>query len=123
MGTSEKRTAPNARVVESSKGIFPSFRAASKATGVEEGTIQSRIAKGWTEDQALGIEAPPKIEPRGKEVVCAGVKYKSVPSLARAFGFNNIRVYKRLARNWPPEQAVGLEPAPPCRITKTAFAG
>ena len=109
----KKRIAHNARVLESSIGTFPSFRAASKATGVEEGTIQSRIAKGWSADQALGVEPAPPRKFRGSKVVCAGVTYDSKNALARAFGLNPIRVSKRLSRNWTPEQAVDLEPAPP----------
>ena len=108
-----KRKAHNALALASANGIYRSIRAASAATGVEEGTIQNRLSKGWSVDQALEFEAAPKRETNGKKISCKGVNYKSVAALARAFNQNFNRVRSRLHSGWSPEQAVDLEPPPP----------
>ncbi|MDA7785485.1 GIY-YIG nuclease family protein [Pseudomonadales bacterium] len=108
-----KRKAHNAITLASANGIYRSIRAASAATGVEEKTIQIRLSRGWTVDQALEIDSLPKRETTRTKVSCEGVHYKSVSALARAFDLNEIGVRKRLYRGWSPEQAVDLEPPPP----------
>ena len=108
-----KRKAHNATSLASASGVYASIRAASAATGVEEGTIRRRLSVGWSVDQALEVDVAPKRETAGKKLSCEEVGYKSVAALARAFKLNSIRVSKRLSRGWSPEQAVDLEPPPP----------
>ena len=108
-----KRIAHNRQRLESSVGRYSSLREAAKATGIKEATIQARLARGWSVEQALQLEAKPLKENKGISITCEGTKFKSVAAFARAYEKNNIRTSKRLKRGWTPEQAVDIDPAPP----------
>ena len=53
------RQAHNRVPIHSSIGKFDSIREAAQKTGIKWATIQARLAKGWSQEQALGIHAPP----------------------------------------------------------------
>ncbi len=108
------RNAHNAVNLDTSIGKFSSARDAARATGIKEATIVARLARGWSPDQAVGAQSPPKRNPKiGRSVVCEGRKFQSVSSFADFYRQNRIRTRKRLDSGWSPEQAVGLEPRPP----------
>lgn len=107
------RIAHNRKQLKTKFGEYSSLRDAAKATGIEEGTIQARLARGWSVEQALEQTSKPPKENKGNEIYCEGVFFKSIAALARAYSKNYIRTSKRLKRNWTPEQAVDIDPAPP----------
>lgn len=107
------RIAHNRRQLKTKFGKYSSLRDAAKATGIEETTIQARLARGWSVEQALEQTSKPLKENKGNEIYCEGVLFKSIAAFARAYGKNYIRIAKRLMRNWTPEQAVDIHPAPP----------
>ena len=115
LGLKEKpsRKAHNARYLVSKAGRFSSIREAAKKLGLQEATITNRLRLGWSVDEALGLTAPPMIEPVRNRIVCEGQEHPSIASLARHYGKNNGMVYKRLRSGWTPEQAVDIDPSPP----------
>ena len=109
-----KRTAHNARILETMKGNFTSIREASEAYGIKETTLAKRLRDGWSVGEAVGdIKKQIRRPNKGNTVICDGKSYDSVSALADAFNVNRIRTSKRLRRGWSPEQAVELQPAPP----------
>ena len=111
-----KRKGHNARRIITAKGIFESVREASAFFGIEEGTLASRLRKGWSDDEACELvtrRIVKKQHPAAKTIECQGEKYSSIGELADAYGLAYRLVYKRLRLNWTPEQAVGLKPKPP----------
>jgi hypothetical protein len=108
-----KREAPNANALKTRLGNFHSVRDAAIKLGLEEGTIASRLRKGWTPDQAVGASPLPQKIRGGIQTLCEGVLFQSVAAFARHYGKNQIRVRKRLEMGWTPEQAVDLVDAPP----------
>ena len=116
VGISEppKRAAPNAKLLETSKGKFKSIREASKVSGVSEANINARLRLGWSPDQACGFSPPTKRPSNNaREIKCAGKTFESRASLASEYGISHTKVGKRLRNGWTPEQAVGLEAPPP----------
>ena len=113
LATKPTRIAHNRLQLKTKFGEYASLRDAANATGIEEGTIQARLARGWSVEQALEQTSKPPKENSGTEIYCEGVLFKSIAALARAYSKNYIRTSKRLKRNWTPEQAVDIHPAPP----------
>ena len=99
--------------IETSQGVFPSIQDAAKHFGIEAATISSRLAKGWTADQVVGIEYRKRKPKSAAAVICVGKSYPNRWELARAFGKKPQLVAKRIVSGWTPEQAVDLEEAPP----------
>ena len=109
-----KRLAHNAKSLKTIKGQFESVREASKASGVPEANIIARLKLGWTSDQACGFaSAPKKGSNNASQVKCAGKIFVSKAALADAYDIPYRKLAKRLRIGWTPEQAVGLEDAPP----------
>ena len=109
-----KRLAHNAKSLETTKGQFESVRAASKASGVSEANINARLKLGWTPDQACGFASSPKrASNNASQVECAGKSFDSKAALADAYEIPYRKLAKRLRSGWTPEQAVGLDHAPP----------
>lgn len=92
---------------------------ASEEFGVSYSTVLSRLRKGATARQALGLE---EIEPgdlvskkRGRrgskkkeirELLVDGIPFVSVPALARAYDVSAGLVYNRMHRGWSAERSV-----------------
>jgi len=108
-----KRQAHNKRTLITSIGVFESYRQAAITTGIQESTIQARVRKGWSHDQALELVDPPNREYSGNALCCDGKTFKSTAAFARHYSKNSIRTAKRLKRGWSPEQAVDLVKPPP----------
>jgi hypothetical protein len=71
-------------------------------------TIRSRLNKGWTPEQAVGLDHPPRMPTR--PVTIGEITYPSIRAAAAAFGEDQRNVAARLQRGATPEQAVGLDP-------------
>lgn len=94
------------------EGTFSSIMSAAKHFGIKTGTLQRRLALGWTADQAVGIENH-KRQPSRSKINCDGKSYPNSWALARAFGKGEKLVAKRIKNGWTPEQAVEIEAPPP----------
>jgi hypothetical protein len=108
-----KRFATYSHEVRTSRGTFSSIKAAAAEFGMNPGTVQARLAKGWTPDEAVGIVARSRSRRSTKPIVCAGEKYQSLAMLADAHDIKLKLVWRRLNLGWTPEQAVGISEPPP----------
>jgi len=89
---------------------YPSIRQAAIENGQDIGKVYDRFAKkGWTLEQALGIEPPPETTKyTGIEITAFGVTYKSIAKAAKAHGIEAESLRLRLARGVKPELAITL---------------
>ena len=108
-----KRSAHNRVELRTSQGTFLSIRAAAEKFNLQWRTIQARLAKGWTPDEAVGIVDRPRFRRATETMVCAGQTYHSVATLADAYLLDLKLVWKRLRAGWTPEQAIGSSEPPP----------
>lgn len=115
VGVARKRTLrPSQGVqVRTSQGTFPSIQEAAKHFGIEPGTLQNRLAKGWPPDHAVGLVKRQRKPKTTSAVTYDGKVYPNSWNFARAFNKNEKLVAKRLRSGWSPEQAVDLVEAPP----------
>ncbi|WP_187272344.1 NUMOD1 domain-containing DNA-binding protein [Zeimonas arvi] len=100
------------RAIEADGCSYPTIRAAAEAHNITESALATRLALGWSTDQALGRAPPPKRVPAGVSLVIGGVQFKTIAEAARRFGVPSGTVRKRLRLSWSPEQAVGIHPPP-----------
>ncbi|MBU3588178.1 GIY-YIG nuclease family protein [Polynucleobacter sp. 31A-FELB] len=81
---------------------------------------ENRKRLGWSFNQIFGFEPPP-IPKRWATIICAGIEYKSIAALGRAFNLSRERLFTRLTdMGLTPEQAVGLEDNPKSKFTNAA---
>lgn len=84
---------------------------ASEAYGLARGIIQGRISKGWTAEEAVGLESRRnKSSGVSRGLVVEGVAYRSIGAAAIAYGLSHEEVGLRLQKGYTPEQAVGIAP-------------
>ena len=106
--------AGTATIVENKQYI--SLNAAARAYGIPEYSVHQRIERyGWTLEQALGIEPPPKKDIKRKSISVGPETFPNLRAAARSHGINEGTVRSRLALGWTVEQAFGLETAPNLR--------
>lgn len=84
--------------------------AVARRSGVLEQTFYSRLRRGWTPEQAAGLEARPRGPGRFFHIMLADGR-PGMP-VAIANGVERRTFYHRVERGWTPEQAAGLS-APP----------
>jgi hypothetical protein len=69
--------------------------------------VYSRIEKGWTPEQALGIHTPPEsVKFTGKEIIVQGKTYKSIAAAAAELGIAAEPFRLRMLNGMTPEQAL-----------------
>ncbi len=82
----------------------------SRAFGVTIHAFRKRLDRGWTMEQALGIEKPP---PKKANVqIVAGQTYKTQKDMLAAYSVHKTTFNARRARGWSIEQSLGIA-APP----------
>jgi hypothetical protein len=95
---------------------FPSIASASRYYGLNPGLVRSRLANGWSIEEALGIaEHKKKItchNNKGKIVTVQGVEYKSIKEAALAHGFKPRFISNRVNRGLSIEEALEIKPFP-----------
>lgn len=96
---------------------FASIKEAAAAYGIHHAAVRSRLALGWTKEQALGIALPPlkKLPSNSKPIVVKHDgqqrRFKSIGAAARAFNLRPALVHKRWKSwGWPLEEALGIRP-------------
>lgn len=106
-GLVEKNWRGKAREVVIAGEIFESIRSAASHYGVSFKKVYDRYSqKGWTLEQALGLESPPgNARYAGKKVRLWGVDYESIAQAAKAAGVLPSTFALRLSRGLSPEQA------------------
>ena len=97
---------------------FDSYKEAAKFFGIHRDTIRKRMNRGWTLEQAVGIETPPSKKPQtGNEtsVLVDGVEktFCSFHAACREFGVGFSTARERVkSLGWTIEQALGIEVPP-----------
>lgn len=109
MGSSGKRGRPPTHRLANGQPVTE----AARQMGVPTGTVQSRLQRGWTIEQAVGLAPAPRPGGRPPGVVladgCTGL------CVAKENGITQSQFYWRLKCGWSPEQAAGVLPPPAVR--------
>lgn len=79
----------------------------AKAHGLTKQQFRSRLNRGHTLEQALGIEKG--VGQRGKKYVVDGKEYFGMKNLAEAFNLTTDKINTRLKRGYSLRQALGLD--------------
>jgi Probable Zinc-ribbon domain len=106
----------NARGVQLKKKVFVAGRAfesinsAALAFRLSRNTVDYRLSKGWTPEQALGLEPRPAHAGRtaGVIVKVQGQEFGNIKQAAKHFGRSYTHVFERLKTGCTIEQALGL---------------
>jgi hypothetical protein len=94
---------------------FRSVKEAIRAVPhLDAGNVYARLQRGWTPEQAFGLEEKPvKIPYQAKQITLGGQTYRSMRDAAQSFGLAPQLVSKRYRLwGWSLEQAFGLVPPP-----------
>lgn len=92
---------------------YDSLSIASQTYGIKLGTVSYRLRRGWTAEQALGLDPPPNNQPNYKSIKLDGKVFPSVQQAAEHYGLNVTNVRYRLSKeNWTVRQAFELDPPP-----------
>lgn len=89
---------------------FDSLESAARAFGMSRNTVDYRLSKGWTPEQALGQEPRPSHAGRtaGVAVTVQGQEFANIKQAAKHFGRAYAHVFDRLKAGCTIEQALGL---------------
>ena len=94
--------------------VFESLQSAASAFGVSRNTVQYRLSKGWTPEEAVGLEPRPKhaANTPGISVVVRGKEFKNIKQAAKHFGRSYTHIFERLNAGCSIEEALGLVERP-----------
>lgn len=89
---------------------FDSIQSAAFAFGLSRNTVDYRLSKGWTPEQALGLEPRPSNAGRtsGVAVKVQGQEFANIKQAAKHFGRAYSHIFDRLKAGCTIEQALGL---------------
>lgn len=89
---------------------FDSINSAACAFGLSRNTFDYRLSKGWTPEQACGLEPRPShaASTPGIPVNVQGHEFKSIKDAAKYFGRSYTHIFARLKEGCTIEQALGL---------------
>lgn len=89
---------------------FDSIQSAANVFGLSRNTVDYRLSKGWTPEQAVGLEPRPShsASTPGITVKVQGHEFKSIRDAAKYFGRSYGHIFTRLKEGCTIEQALGL---------------
>lgn len=89
---------------------FESLQSAARAFSMSRNTLDYRLKKGWTPEQAVGLEPRPShaVRTAGIPVSVQGQEFKSIKEAAKHYGRAYTHVLARLKEGCSIEQALGL---------------
>lgn len=89
---------------------FDSLESAARAFGMSRNTVDYRLKKGWTPEEALGLEPRPSHagSTPGIPVTVQGLEFQNIKAAARHFGRSYTYIFERLKEGFTIEQALGL---------------
>lgn len=112
--TPRKRVAHNALRIEHEGRVYTSIRDLAAHIGVQASTLQARLARGATLDDAIKGNSKQR-RGNGKQFSAFGRSWDSMEAFARDHGLRASVIARRLKRGWTLEQAADLDP-PPARF-------
>ena len=89
---------------------FESIGSAASAFGVSRNTVDYRLSKGWTPEEAVGVRPRPDhaASTPGLAVKVQGLEFASIRQAAKHFGRSYTHIFARLNEGCTLEQALGL---------------
>lgn len=99
---------------------FANLTAAARHFGLTRAVVASRLGRGWTVPEAVGLERRPSRRPAVTELL----EQHGLASLRAAgehFGFSHGLIEARLRRGWTPAEAFGLATRKGARSDMVAF--
>jgi hypothetical protein len=89
---------------------FDSIESAARSFGLSRNTVDYRLKKGWTPEQALGLEPRPSYAGAtpGIPVTVQGHEFKNIKEAAKHFGRSYTHIFARLKEGCSIDQALGL---------------
>lgn len=89
---------------------FDSINSAASAFGVSRNTVDYRLSKGWTPEEACGLEPRPShsASTAGIAVKVQDREFHSIRDAAKYFGRSYTHIFARLKEGCTIEQALGL---------------
>lgn len=98
----QRRTSSNQTRITVQGTEYFSISHAAEELGVSSGLVTQRLQRGWTTEQAFGLEPPPPMRKKGVEFL----GYPSMKAAARENNINLTTLCQRLKKGWPPEEAL-----------------
>src|SRR5690349_1626838 len=88
---------------------YESLESAAKAFGKSRNTIDYRLSKGWTPEQAVGLVPPPSFASKtpGIPVLVNGCEFKSIKKAAKHYSRAYTHVLEMLKKGRSIEQSLG----------------
>jgi len=101
------RASKSTKPVEVGGVYYPSQSAACKALKMSESAVIARLKRGWTLEQAYGVDK--RIPKQNRPIVVDGKEFDSVKSAAQFFGIRSGTAMGRIKLGWTPEEAFGVK--------------
>jgi hypothetical protein len=97
------------RIVINSR-VFDSIQSAAIFFGLSRNTVDYRLSKGWTPEEAVGLEARPNHAGKtsGIPVKVQGQEFKNIKEAAKYYGRAYTHIFYRLKEGCTIEHALGL---------------
>lgn len=89
---------------------FDSLESAARTFGISRNTLDYRLSKGWTPEEAVGLEPRPShaASTPGITVKVQGREFKNIKEAAKYYGRAYTHIFDRLKAGCTIEQALGL---------------
>lgn len=100
----------NRRTIIIQNKTYDSLESAAKAFGKSRNTVDYRISKGWTPEQAVGLMPPPNFASKttGIPVRVEGYEFKTLKAAAKHYNRAYTHVIEMLKKGRSIEQSLGL---------------
>ena len=87
---------------------WPNLKALAEHIGAHYGNAQRRYRDGWTIEQALGLEPPPKRKANNAITIMSSIgTFESCREASQATGIKEATIVARLANGWTADEALG----------------
>jgi len=100
----------NRREITINRQKYKSIGSAASAHGLSRNTVDYRLSKRWTPEQAVGLEPRPSnsASTPGVPVIVQGHEFNSIRQAAAYFGRSYTHIFAKLKKGCTIEQALGL---------------
>lgn len=104
----------NSRPITVNGEEFSSLEAVARSFGISRNTLDYRLSKGWSPEQAVGLDSRPAsaAQTPGIAVTVDGRKFGSIKEAAKFYGRSYTHIFSRLKAGASLEEALGLRKRP-----------